>query len=305
MLTTIGKQTVAITITIMLAIAAWSSYLDTPATDQVDVGLKRAIVTFATARALNSAISLAQGTEFTVGIGAQLTLSIGEILDPLNDMVESLSDVMLLASVAFGIQKVLLAIGQHVFVKWTLICVLAVWLGTLLMTKTRPRWIDMSLVLILMVRFAVPVVTIGSDAIYRHFLQQKYAEGQRDLQNAKDDVNATTEELSDRRAPTPNTTAPCSQVTQTPSTENRSRLDRTSDWIDEKLGDAKQATRGLMQGMDPRPDFERLKERVDGATEQLVNLIVLSLLQTVLAPLFLVWALYVALRNIVAPKRSS
>jgi hypothetical protein len=45
---------------------AWLAPLDAPAMRQVDAGLKRALVSFATARLLNAVISVAQGTQASV-----------------------------------------------------------------------------------------------------------------------------------------------------------------------------------------------------------------------------------------------
>lgn len=72
---------------LMLALVAcaWLAPLDGPATDQVDAGLRRALISFVTARALNAAISVAQGTEISVqpvGVGA--TFAPGQLLDPAN-----------------------------------------------------------------------------------------------------------------------------------------------------------------------------------------------------------------------------
>ena len=47
----------------LVVLCAWFVPLDRLATEQVDAGLKRALVSFATARALNAVISVAQGTE--------------------------------------------------------------------------------------------------------------------------------------------------------------------------------------------------------------------------------------------------
>ena len=49
--------------------------------------------------------------------GVGVTLSIGELLDPFNDMVERFSWVMLLTSVSLGIQKILLIFGGKLFLK--------------------------------------------------------------------------------------------------------------------------------------------------------------------------------------------
>lgn len=105
-----GKRLVVLALLLLVALASASSMLDDPATEYVDAGMKRALTTFAVARSLNAAISLAQGTEVAAGVGAELTLSVGQVLDPVNDLVESFSDLMLMASVAFGIQKILIVI---------------------------------------------------------------------------------------------------------------------------------------------------------------------------------------------------
>ena len=122
---------------LLVTLATWTTSFDAPAMSQVDAGMKRALVSFAGARALNAAISLAQGTEFSAGFGAHITFSVGEVLDPVNDLVESFSNLMLLASVAFGIQKVLLMIGQDALVKWLLTGVVAAWTACYLMAKQR------------------------------------------------------------------------------------------------------------------------------------------------------------------------
>ena len=97
-----------------LVVCSWLAPMDAPAMARVDAGLKRALVSFATARVLNAAISVAQGTEARVQpFGFGVTLAPGQVLDPVNDLVEQFSNLMLAASVVFGIQKVLIAVGGY------------------------------------------------------------------------------------------------------------------------------------------------------------------------------------------------
>jgi len=80
--------------------------------EHLDGAFKRALAGAAIARGLNGVISVAQGTEFAVqpaGIG--VVLAPGEILDPINDLVERFSWIMLLASSSLGVQQVLLAMS--------------------------------------------------------------------------------------------------------------------------------------------------------------------------------------------------
>ena len=78
----------------------------------VDAALKRALLGYAVARGLNGAISVAQGTEGAVQpAGVGVNFAPGEILDPINDLVERFSWIMMLAASSLGVQKVLLAMS--------------------------------------------------------------------------------------------------------------------------------------------------------------------------------------------------
>ena len=84
-------------VAIMVA-CSWLSPFDTTANAQLDAGLKRAAATYASARLLNGAISVVQGTQISAApAGMGMTFAPGEILDPLNDLVEQFSQVMLVA----------------------------------------------------------------------------------------------------------------------------------------------------------------------------------------------------------------
>ena len=107
---------------------ALTGFADDTSDDYADQALKRALVTFAVARTLNGVISVAQGTEVAVepaGVGVVFTF--GQILDPINDLVERFSTVMLVATSSLGLQNVLLDITGWwgtsalllVLVRWT------------------------------------------------------------------------------------------------------------------------------------------------------------------------------------------
>ena len=100
---------------ILAAVVVLSSVtsVDRYARADFDVLFQRALVTFALARTLNGLISAVQGTEIALQpAGVGITLTPGEILDPLNDLVERFSWIMLGASISLGVQQVLLDVGQ-------------------------------------------------------------------------------------------------------------------------------------------------------------------------------------------------
>ncbi|MFZ1293000.1 MAG: hypothetical protein WAR81_02240 [Pseudomonadales bacterium] len=302
---TLGKRILATVLLLLVTLATWTTSFDAPAMSQVDAGMKRALVSFAGARALNAAISLAQGTEFSAGFGAHITFSVGEVLDPVNDLVESFSNLMLLASVAFGIQKVLLMIGQDALVKWLLTGVVAAWTACYLMAKQRYRWLDVTLILMLMVRFAIPVVTLATDGIYQRFLAPEYEQSSVVLEGSTDAMNKTTMDFREQAAgetttqpetvPAPPTPAPA-EAQATREQPQPGFLDSMIRTIRDNVNDVT----AIASKLDPRNYIEQLKEQASKATDHIIHLMVVFVLQTVLIPLFLLWAMYTALRGVLA-----
>ena len=86
----------------MLA-CAWLAPMDALAAAQVNAGLKLAMVSFASARALNGMLSAVQGTQFSAQrLGAGVSLTPEQLLAPVNGLVKSFADFMLVASVVFA-----------------------------------------------------------------------------------------------------------------------------------------------------------------------------------------------------------
>ncbi len=243
-----------------LVLCAWLAPLDKPAMEQVDAGLKRALVSFATARVLNAAISVAQGTEALVQpFGFGVTLAPGQVLDPVNDLVEQFSNLMLVASVVFGVQKVLIAIGAYWPVSLVLSAAALGWAGLHWRGQQPPAWLSRTLVLVLMLRFAVPVVTIGTDLLWQKFLAADYQASQQLMDSASGQVDQLG----------PNMPA---------AADNTSLLDKLKGWV--------------ARNADVKKNFDDLKLAAERATEHIIQLIVIFLLQTLVLPLALLWALY-------------
>ena len=259
------RALVAFTMAAVIA-CAWLAPLDAPAMRQADAGLKRALVSFATARLLNGVISVAQGTEASVQpFGVGVTFAPGQILDPVNDLVEQFSHLMLAASVAFGVQKALISIGSYWPVSLALSAAALGWWWLHLRRARVPHWLSRLLVILLMLRFAVPVVTLGSDLLWQKFLAADYTASQQLMDSATGQagqLNPTTATASD----------------------NRGLIDSMKDWL---------ATNG-----DVGRHFENLKRAGEQATEHIIRLIVIFVLQTVVIPLLLLWALYAFVRQL-------
>jgi len=153
---------------------------DGAAAELIEASFTRALAGFALARATNGIVSVLQESEVAVSpAGIGLTLALGQVLDPLNDLVERFSWVMLAALTSLGIQRVLIEIGPWLGFQLLGSLALLLWLAGLWLAP----WLrhDLAglgrrlLLLALVVRFAVPLAAGLNELVYRQFLAERYA----------------------------------------------------------------------------------------------------------------------------------
>lgn len=250
---------IIVTVAIVMA-CSWLPQIERLANEQIDAGLKRALISFAAARALNAAISVVQGTELAIqpaGFGINLTP--GQVLDPVNDVVEQFSFLMLTASISFGIQKVLLSIGSHWLISLTVTLFTVLW-ALLFFLHRCPDWLSRIVVVLLMVRFAIPVATIGTDMAFQHFMASDYQLSQKSIDMTIGQVEKVTPS---------NPAVP----------EKQGLIDRFKALLQSQTAEWK-------------ADFRHLTGAIERATEHIVKLMAIFLLQTLVIPLVLLWILY-------------
>lgn len=315
----------------VIVACAWFPPLQALADEQVDAGLSRALVSFASARTLNGVISVLQGTEFSVQpLGVGVTLTVGQVLDPINDLIEQFSTLMLYASVAFGVQKMLLLIGGNWFISLLVSATAIVWAGLYALQKS-PPWLSRALLVLLMIRFAIPVVTLGSDLLYERLLADDYVSEQRSIDLVSEVIKKATPAVpmnggqgsSTTTAATVPSALPRVAPTSNPaSAAEKGWLERLKDQVTPGGTGPESLTSAAVQPsaipekgwMDrlkdrvvdavPIPDFEAIKASVDGLPKRIVNIIVIFLLQTMIIPIFLLWVLYRTALSVARPRAS-
>lgn len=149
--------------------------LETRSATYLDNTLRKAATAFLVARALNATISVLQSFTVTPFIGA---ISLGEVLDPINDLVERFSLVMLVVTVSIGIQKLLMEIGIAINLTWVILPALAFILISLFSvnenTRHRLRLLAYRmLIFVLLIRFAIPMTGFVGSYISTTFLAEK------------------------------------------------------------------------------------------------------------------------------------
>lgn len=245
--------------------AALSGLVDNTSRSYGEQAFKRALVTFAVARTLNGVISVAQGTEVAIEpAGVGVNFSVGQVLDPINDLVERFSSVMLVATSSLGLQNVLLRISGW----WgiSLLVTAAAVMAVVLLWRpgSVAAWAEALVLRVLLIavffRFAVPFLIIGSNVVFDTFLASEQAAATNALEATRVDIQAINEDA-----------APAAPGDQ-------SLVERLGSMLDDS-----------MRSMDVGSRLEALKERVSNATEHIINLIVIFGLQTVILPLVFVW----------------
>lgn len=251
---------------------SWLKPMDSIAIKQIDTGLNRALVSYATARTLNAVISVAQGTEVAIepgGVGVVLTP--GQALDPINDLVEQFSTLMLVACVAFGVQKILIYIGGFWLISMALTVAAIGWAWLHFRYNKPPAWFTKILVILLMIRFAIPMVTLGSDMLFQQFMADDYIVSEQVIDSASGQVT----ELNP-----PNPTQPEDQGFFEKMKEKANVL-----WVQTK------------SAVDVKSHYAKLKQTAEQWAVHIIKLIVIFLLQTLIIPVLLMWVLYAVARS--------
>lgn len=259
-----------------MALLALSSIttVDRYAEREYEALFQRAFITFALARTLNGLISAVQGTELALQpAGVGVTLTPGEVLDPVNDLVERFSWIMLGATISLGVQQVLLDVGQW----WGLRLLVAVlglgWLWLRLRRAgggDRPevteRMLFRVLVVVLFVRFAVPVAMIANEALYQLFLEERYQQSQQVIETAGAELERTAGRMEEAAA--------------------AAEAEAAEEGILESL---RRGLSGTRDALDFGERLDAIRQRAGEVIHHLIQLSVVFVLQTGILPIAFLW----------------
>lgn len=247
----------------MLAIAIGGP-IDRYATKLADGLFSKALTTYAITRSLNGVISVAQGTEIAIQpVGVGLTISAGEILDPLNDLVERFSVLVLTACASLGVQLLLtemfstlwVSIGLTVLVGLTLI---ALWREQL---PGRTTLIKLGIAA-LCLRFLFVGVTLLGALLNQAFLSERQ-------EQALATINSVTTNLkadAGSAEPAANTAPDAGFIESLDSFFS-----------------------GQRHKLDIQARLDAMATQAEQAIAALINLIVVFVMQTIVLPLGLLW----------------
>lgn len=259
--------------TLLALCLALSFTIDDNAKKLVDESFKQSVIVFGSAKALNAVISLAQGTQINLPF---VTVAVGEILDPINDLVEQFSLVMLASMVSLGIQKILLnfvTTDIYNYLLFTSIIIFNFWLFKRFTNdeKTRNLFFKITFIL-LFLRFAIPMMAYVNEVSYNYFVKPQYniEELNQDILKVKDDVSKINQETITQK--------------QDSSFFNKVMEKFDSSYYEKKVNEYKDA--------------------VDNSSQYIIDLIIVFIFQTIFLPIIFLFLLYSFVKSIFNIRRN-
>jgi len=226
--------------------------------------LTHALGTYAAARGLNAVISVVQGSDVAVSpAGVGVRVAAGEILDPLNDLIERFSWVVLAAATSLGVQKILLTVFSWAGMRLLLPLAALLGLGAALWPRrygsasaTAVRLLMSALAL----RYLLPVTALATDRIDRLFLNETADKATLSLSMAAGEAEAPE---------------------AMPYEADETTL----------AGKIKQFFQNIGQAAQLERRISLLKTSVTGLIDKIIDLIVIFALKTLIIPLLILWVL--------------
>ena len=190
------RNTFLIVVVLVLVAISWSPSTFDAATLQIDNSLGNAAIVYGISRGLNAVISVLQSTEVSVVVA---TVTIGEILDPLNDLIERFSDLMTVALGSLALQKLFLELTSTLLFN---ILITASGTIALLTLKFQTAWHRSALGLFaatVFIRLSLTAVVLINGAFDQYLIQKFQTKEIEQLQATKqilDEAESSTAMLS-------------------------------------------------------------------------------------------------------------
>lgn len=180
-----GKLLKAIQTLICLAAAALlfiASEVRVPVLDTTtDTYFREAItaagLAYTTTRLVNASVSVVKESYLQLEpAGVGLSLAVGQALDPIDDMTERLSDVLVTAITSLGVQKLAHAMGvslaPRILAPLLVLLALSVWLGHERIDALRRLLVRLAL-LVVVARFCLPMAALANGYLHEHYFTKE------------------------------------------------------------------------------------------------------------------------------------
>lgn len=249
---------------------------DSASTHYINDALIRAGAAYALSRSFNAVVSVFEESHLELlPAGVGVSLALGEILDPINDLVERFSWVMLASLTSLGIQKALVIIGPWFSLSILLPLALGLaFLGYLPLgnwTKGSHNIAKAIIVGVIIIRFAIPIMAFLNQQVYVSVLEQTHNEA---IGKFSKEISSLKDEIPDVGRSQPPTDKPSSL----------NLWDKTKEALNRTLDQSKEM-------ITIQHKINKLKRTATELFDRLIDLIVVFVLNTIVMPLLFLWAI--------------
>ncbi len=178
----------------LLLVVSWSGLLDPIALTEIDESLLNAGIMYGTGRAINAMISVLQSSSVSAVF---FSINIGELADPINDLIERFSEVMTYALASLALQKVLLVASTHnIFNILLTLAALGV-LGSNTLGHSQLFTTSVkSFAILAFVRIVFAIVILFNAAVDALFLEKQTTEKYQAMTLYEEEITSISNELS-------------------------------------------------------------------------------------------------------------
>jgi hypothetical protein len=183
------KALLSVAIVVLVGLSSTRA-LDDYVDDYTSEAITSAAISYASARGINALVSMLQSSEVEAGVGiVSGSMTIGEVLDPLNDMIERFSTVMTWVLASLAAQKVLLLLASHKLFLY-LVAVLGVAALLLLYHGRSPMQglVFRCFLVVVFLRFALGLAVALNSGVDYLFLDQQLQSHDREVENFQSSI---------------------------------------------------------------------------------------------------------------------
>lgn len=194
------KRTAVKSVTgILLSVLLYlSSGVQVPVLDSTAEGyfrdsITKAGVSYGVCRIINATVSIIQESSLQLepaGIG--LSLAVGQAVDPINDMVERLSNVLVMAISSLGIQElayeISLTLAPPIFACLLFVLSLLAWFRQKSIVALQNVFTG-CLIIVSIARFCLPLSSIANEFLQENFFEDRIVEANRELARSAADLD--------------------------------------------------------------------------------------------------------------------
>lgn len=155
-------------------------WLDQRADDYFAEAIQQSTIAYAVIRGVNAVVSVIKASEIELApVGVGVSIAAGQLLDPIDDMTERVSTLLVTAIVSLGVQKVAYELAALVALKGVALCLLLLLIPLWRSGRLTTRFATLLLrgaTFLLLLRLLLPLSALASDLVYQGVIAEPLAE---------------------------------------------------------------------------------------------------------------------------------